>query len=86
MLIEAGQQRLVRLDDMSHWSEVRSGHGRRRVRNALAEASRGARSLPEADLLRLLSHDETLPTPWATGRPRSRPTRTCGQRRSRSSP
>ena len=65
LIIDAVQQRLVRLDDVAQWVEARSNHGRRRLRQALAEAAIGAWSLPEADLLRLVSDNSRLPRPWA---------------------
>jgi hypothetical protein len=65
LVIEAIQQRLVRLDDVAHWIEARSNHGRRRLRQALDEAALGAWSVPEADLLRLVEDDRRLPRPWA---------------------
>ena len=65
LIIDAVQQRLVRLDDVAHWVEARSNHGRRRLRQALAEAAIGAWSVPEADLLRLVSGHGRLPEPWA---------------------
>ena len=65
MIIDAVQQRLVRLDDVSHWVEARRSEGRRRLRAALAEAALGAWSLPEADLLRLVGVRGGRPQPWA---------------------
>ena len=64
LLIEAVQRRLVRLDDVSHWIDVRRPNGKVRLRRALAEAAAGAWSLPEADLARLLSESSTLPAAW----------------------
>ena len=65
LIIDAVQQRLVRLDDIAHWVEARSNHGRRLLRQALAEAAIGAWSVPEADLLRLVNDSRRLPRPWA---------------------
>ena len=65
LIIDAVQQRLVRLDDIAHWVEARSNHGRRLLRQALAEAAIGAWSVPEADLLRLVDDSRRLPRPWA---------------------
>ena len=65
IIIDAVQQRLVRLDDLAHWVEARSNHGRRLLRQALAEATLGAWSVPEADLLRLVNDTSRLPRPWA---------------------
>jgi len=64
LIIEAVQRRLVRLDDVSHWIEVRRPNGKVRLRRALAEAAAGAWSVPEADLARLLSRSSTLPAAW----------------------
>ena len=64
MIIEAVQRRLVRLD-VAHWIEVRRPNGRRRLREALAEAAVGAWSVPEADLARLLTTSRLLPPVWA---------------------
>lgn len=65
LIIDAVQQRLVRLDDVEHWVEARSRHGRRRLRAALADAASGAWSLPEADLRRLIEAAGRLPESWA---------------------
>jgi hypothetical protein len=65
LVIDALQQRLVRLDDVGHWVEARSSRGRRRLRAALAEAALGVWSLPEADLWRLLRTSGGVPEPWA---------------------
>ena len=65
MVIDAVQQRIVRLDDVAHWVEARQSHGRRRLRRALADAAAGAWSLPEAQLLDLVQRSTVLPRPWA---------------------
>jgi hypothetical protein len=65
LIIDAVQQRLVRLDDIAHWVEARSNHGRRLLRQAVAEAAVGAWSVPEADLLRIVNDHRRLPRPWA---------------------
>ncbi|MEP6629144.1 MAG: hypothetical protein ABJA89_01680 [Lapillicoccus sp.] len=65
MLIDAVQQRLVRLDDVAHWVEARQSDGRRRLRRALEDAAAGAWSLPEAQLLELMRRSTVLPRPWA---------------------
>jgi hypothetical protein len=65
LIIDAVQQRLVRLDDIAHWVEARSNHGRRLLRQAVAEAAVGAWSVPEADLLRIVNDNSRLPRPWA---------------------
>jgi len=65
LVIDAVHQRVVRLDDVAHWVEARSNHGRRVLRQAVAEAAIGAWSVPEADLLRLITGSSLLPSPWA---------------------
>jgi hypothetical protein len=65
LVIDAVQQRLVRLDDVAHWVEARRSPGRRRLRLALADAASGAWSLPEAQLLDLVRRSTALPRPWA---------------------
>ena len=65
MVIEAVQQRLVRLDDVAHWVEARPSDGRRRLHRALEEAAAGTWSLPEAQLLDLIRRSTVLPRPWA---------------------
>jgi hypothetical protein len=64
LLIAAVQRRLVRLDDVSHWIDVRRPNGKARLRRALAEAAAGAWSVPEADLAALLSRSSMLPAAW----------------------
>jgi hypothetical protein len=64
LLIAAVQRRLVRLDDVSHWIDVRRPNGMARLRRALAEAAAGAWSVPEADLAALLSRSSMLPAAW----------------------
>ena len=64
LLIEAVHRRVVRLDDVSHWIDVRRPNGRTRLRRALAEAAAGAWSLPEADLAQLVSGSSVLPAAW----------------------
>jgi hypothetical protein len=65
LFIDAIHSRLVRLDDVAHWVEARESDGRRRLRRALAEAATGVWSVPEADLMRLMTGDGRLPEPWA---------------------
>lgn len=64
IVIEAVQRRLVRLDDVAHWIEVRQSNGRLRLRRALTEAAAGAWSVPEADLARLMTTSHLLPDAW----------------------
>ncbi len=65
LVIDAVQQRFVRLDDVAHWVEARRSDGRRRLRRALEDAAAGAWSLPEAKLLDLIHRSAVLPRPWA---------------------
>ena len=64
LFIDAIHSRLVRVDDVVHWVEARESDGRRRLRGALAEAATGVWSVPEGDLLKLLTEDRRLPDPW----------------------
>jgi hypothetical protein len=64
LMIDVVRRRLVRLDDLSHWVEVRQTHGRVRLRRALLEAAAGAWSVPEADLAALVQTSRVLPTAW----------------------
>ena len=64
LLIDTVHRRVVRLDDVSHWIDMRRPNGRTRLRRALAEAAAGAWSLPEADLARLVSGSSVLPAAW----------------------
>ena len=64
LIIEVVQRRLVRLDDVNHWIEVRRPNGRVRLRRALLEAAAGAWSVPEADLARLVATSSVLPSVW----------------------
>ena len=64
LIIEVVRRRLVRLDDLAHWVEVRQTHGRVRLRRALQEAAAGAWSVPEADLAALVHTSRVLPTVW----------------------
>jgi hypothetical protein len=64
LVIHVVRRRLVRLDDLAHWIEVRQTSGRRRLRAALAEAAAGAWSLPEADLATLVRSSRLLPPAW----------------------
>lgn len=63
-IIDVVRRRLVRLDDLTHWVEVRQTDGRVRLRRALQEAAAGAWSAPEADLAALVRTSRVLPTAW----------------------
>ncbi len=64
LIIDVVRRRLVRLDDVTHWVEVRQTHGRVRLRRAVQEAAAGAWSVPEADLAALVLTSRVLPTAW----------------------
>jgi hypothetical protein len=68
LIIDVVRRRLVRLDDLSHWIEVRQTHGRVRLRRALQEAAAGAWSVPEADLAGLVRTSRVLPAAWLNPR------------------
>lgn len=61
LVVDAVRRRLVRLDDVAHWIEVRRPNGRRMLRAVLAEAAAGAWSIPEADLAVLVKSSRLLP-------------------------
>jgi hypothetical protein len=61
VMIEAVQRRLVRLRDLRHELESGPVRGRALPRLALAEAESGAWSVPEADLVGVLSGSRILP-------------------------
>ncbi len=61
IMIEAAQRRIARVEDLKHWVHIRGTQNGARLRRALAEAASGAWSLPEADLLRILSGSRVLP-------------------------
>lgn len=61
IMIEATQRRIARVEDLKHWVHIRGTQNGARLRRALAEAASGVWSLPEADLLRLLSSSKVLP-------------------------
>ena len=65
LVIEAVQRRLVRLDDLEHWVDARGRSGSVRLRRMLLEASAGAWSVPESDLLALIRTSPCLPEPLA---------------------
>jgi hypothetical protein len=62
LLIDAVRQRLVRLDDLTHWVEARETAGRPRLRTLLYEAAAGSWSVPEADLATLVRSSRVLPS------------------------
>jgi hypothetical protein len=64
LVIDVVRRRLVRLDDLTHWVEVRQTRGRIRLRRMVVEAAAGAWSVPEADLAALVRTSRVLPTPW----------------------
>ncbi len=65
IVLDAVQRRLVRLDDLEHWVDVRGRRGSSRLRRFLAEAAAGTWSVPESDLLTLVRGSAVLPEPWA---------------------
>ena len=65
VLVSAARSRRARMSDLLHWVLARGQVGSRRLHEGLALAASGAWSLPEADLLRLLSASSVLPEPWA---------------------
>lgn len=62
---DAVQRRLVRLDDLEHWLDLRGRPGSGRLRRLLEEAAAGTWSVPESDLLALVRRSSILPEPWA---------------------
>jgi hypothetical protein len=64
LVIRAVQDRRVRLDDVHHWVEARRPNGRAVLRAAVVQAAAGAWSMPEAELLRLVSASRVLPEVW----------------------
>lgn len=64
-VLEAVQRRIVDVDDVAAWVHRLNRRWSATARRALAEAERGAWSLPEAELLALLGTSRTLPEPWA---------------------
>lgn len=65
LVIEAVQRRLGRTGDLWHELEAGPRVGSRRLRSALREAESAAWSVPESDLLRVLSTSTVLPEVWA---------------------
>lgn len=63
-IISAIQRRRVRLDDVAHEVEAGAVRGSAAVRRALALARTGAWSVPEVDLLTVLSTSRVLPRAW----------------------
>ena len=68
VVVQAVQERLVRLDDVAHWVNARRRNDTVRLHLALAEAATGAWSVPEADLARLLATSRILPEAWPNPR------------------
>jgi len=64
LLISGVQRRVVRLDDVAHWVDIRRPNGRARLQRGVQEAAAGAWSVPEADLARLLAISHILPPAW----------------------
>jgi hypothetical protein len=64
LVIRAVQDRRVRLEDVHHWVEARRPNGRAVLRAAVEQAAAGAWSVPEAELLRLVSASRALPEVW----------------------
>ena len=65
LVIEAVQRRLVTLEDLRHELEAGPRQGSLALRAALAEAERGAWSVPEAELAVLVHTSRVLPAMWA---------------------
>lgn len=65
IVIEAVQRRLVCVDDLANTLELLAQRDTRRARRALDEAATGVWSLPEAELLHLVSSSRSLPEVWA---------------------
>ena len=65
VLVSAARSRKARMGDLLHWTLARGQVGSRRLHEGLSLAAAGAWSLPEADLLRLLSASSVLPAVWA---------------------
>jgi hypothetical protein len=64
IVLDAVQRRLVRLDDLEHWLDLRGRPGSARLRRFLAEAAAGRWSVPESDLLALVRGSAILPESW----------------------
>jgi hypothetical protein len=64
IVLDAVQRRLVRLDDLEHWLDLRGRPGSARLRRFLAEAAAGSWSVPESDVLALVRGSAVLPEPW----------------------
>lgn len=65
IVLESIQRRMVRLDDLHHWANVRGSGGTARVRRALDVAATGVWSAPEGELMSLVGTSAILPEPWA---------------------
>ncbi|MGL5930028.1 MAG: type IV toxin-antitoxin system AbiEi family antitoxin [Dermatophilaceae bacterium] len=68
ILIEAVQRRLATVDEVAEWVHRLRPRDAARVRPALDDAATGAWSLPEAQVLDLVSGSAVLPAPWANPR------------------
>ena len=83
VLVSAARSRTARMSDLLHWVLARGQVGSHRLHAGLSVAASGAWSLPEAELLRLLSSSTVLPQLWptpscATARGTDSPPRTSG--------
>lgn len=63
-VIEAVQREIVTAADLTHWLLRMNRRNTARARRAISEASTGAWSLPEAELLGLLRTSTVLPPVW----------------------
>ncbi len=72
IIIEAVQRHLVRVDDLENVLDQMNRRFTAVTRRALAEATRGSWSVPEADLRALLSSSSVLPETWANPSLRAR--------------
>lgn len=61
VLVSAARSRTARMSDLLHWVLARGQVGSHRLHAGLSVAASGAWSLPEAELLRLLSSSTVLP-------------------------
>jgi hypothetical protein len=64
IIVGAAQNRIARLDDLAHWTAARGARGSTRMWQALERAATGAWSVPETELLALLSTSPVLPPVW----------------------
>ncbi|MGL5818222.1 MAG: hypothetical protein ACRCZD_02415 [Phycicoccus sp.] len=68
IIIEAVQRRLTTVDEVAEWVHRLRPRDAARIRPALDQAATGAWSLPEVQLLDLVSGSSVLPSPWANPR------------------